>query len=79
MSKDKKISPQAVLALKEALSAIFWKKEDLQDFVKLSIENNAIVGTINWGGTKREAIKELIERMINRQDIYKNDLMHLLL
>lgn len=79
MSKDKKISPQAILALKEALSVIFWKREDLQDFIKLSIENNAIVGTINWGGTKREAVKELIERMTNRPDIYKTDLMHLLL
>lgn len=79
MNKDKKISPQAILALKEALSVIFWKREDLQDFIKLSIENNAIVGTINWGGTKREAVKELIERMTNRPDIYTNDLMHLLL
>jgi len=79
MDKDKKISPQAILALKEALSVIFWKREDLQDFIKLSIENNAIVGTINWGGTKREAVKELIERMTNRPDIYKTDLMHLLL
>ena len=79
MSKDKKISPQAILALKEALSVIFWKREDLQDFIKLSIENNIIIGTINWGGTKREAVKELIERMTNRPDIYKTDLMHLLL
>lgn len=79
MNKDKKISPQAILALKEALSVIFWKREDLQDFIKLSIENNAIVGTINWGGTKREAVKELIERMTNRPDIYRTDLMHLLI
>ena len=35
--KDKKLSPQAILALKEALSVIFWKREDLQDFIKLSI------------------------------------------
>ena len=29
---NKKISPQAVLALKEALSVITWKKDDLRDF-----------------------------------------------
>ena len=79
MHSDKKISPQAILALREALSVIFWKRDDLQDFIKLAIENNAIVGTINWNATKREAIKELIERMTNRLDIYKNDLMSLLL
>lgn len=77
MNTDKKISPQAVISLKEALSVIFWKKEDLQDFIKLAIVNNAIIGTLNWGGTKREAVKELIERMTSRQDIYKDDLMNL--
>jgi len=76
---NKKISPQAILALKEALSVIFWKKDDLKDFIKLSLHNSAIVGTINWNGTKRESVKELIERMTNRADIYKNDLMNLLL
>ena len=34
----KKISPQAIMALKEALSVIFWKKEDLKEFLKLTIE-----------------------------------------
>ena len=76
---NKKISPQAILALKEALSVIFWKKDDLKDFIKLSLNNSAIVGTINWNGTKRESVKELIERMTNRSDIYKDDLMNLLL
>jgi hypothetical protein len=79
MEIAKKISPQAILSLKEALSVIFWKKEDLQDFIKLTMDNNAIVGTINWSGTKREAVKELIERMTNRLDIYKDDLMNLFL
>lgn len=74
---NKKFSPQAIFALKEALSVIFWKKEDLQDFLKISLSNNAIVGTINWSATKREAVKELIERMLNRPDLYKEDLMSL--
>lgn len=77
--KNKKISPQAILALKEALAVICWRKEDLQDFIKLSISKTAIIGTINWNGTKRESVKELIERMTNRQDIYQDDLISLLL
>lgn len=79
MKEEKKISPQAVAALKEALSVIYWKKEDLQDFIKLALDNNAIVGTVNWAVTKRESVKELIERMVNRQDLYRTDLMNLLL
>lgn len=78
-SHQKKISPQAILALKEALALIYWKKEELLDFIKLSIDNPFIVGTINWEVTKRESVKELIERMINRQDIYANDLMNFLI
>lgn len=79
MDKDKKISPLAIASLKEALAVIFWKKEDLQDFVKFALVNNTIVGTVNWSGTKREAVKELIERMTNRLDIYKDDLINLFL
>jgi len=76
---SKKISPQAILALKEALSTIFWKRDELREFVKHTISNTAIIGTINWDGNKRVAVKELIERMTNRPDIYKDDLMNLLL
>ncbi|MFH1119505.1 MAG: hypothetical protein V1775_06745 [Bacteroidota bacterium] len=78
-NSKKKISPQAILALKEALSVIFWKKDDLMDFLKLTIERKTIISTINWGGLKRESVKELVERMTSRLDLYENDLMSLLL
>lgn len=79
MNAKKKISPQAILALREALASIYWKKEHLRDFIRLSLENSAIVTTINWEGTKRDSIKELLDRMINRRDIYDGDLMNLFL
>lgn len=79
MNRNKKISPQAILALKEALSLITWKKDDLRDFLKYSMDNSAILGTISWDGTKRESVKELVERMTNRTDLYQTDLMNLLL
>ncbi len=79
MNRNRKISPQAILALKEALSVITWKKDDLRDFLKYSMDNSAILGTINWNGTKRESVKELVERMTNRPDLYQTDLMNLLL
>lgn len=79
MTRNKKISPQALLALKEALSVITWKRDDLKDFLKYSMDNPAIIGTINWNGTKRESVKELIERMTNHLDLYQSDLVNLLL
>lgn len=43
------------------------------------MDNSAILGTINWDGTKRETVKELVERMTNRLDLYQTALMNLLL
>ncbi|SCY08453.1 hypothetical protein SAMN05192588_1058 [Nonlabens sp. Hel1_33_55] len=77
--QNKKISAQGILALKEALSVIFWKKEQLKDFVKLTLNNSSIVNYIDWSGSKRESVKELLERMTNRLDIYRDDLMNLIL
>ena len=76
---NKKISPQAILALKEALPIIYWKKDEMKDFIKITLKNSAIIATINWDVTKRESAKELIERMTNRPDIFNEDLINLLL
>ncbi|MFB9079491.1 hypothetical protein ACFFLS_06360 [Flavobacterium procerum] len=79
MQPNKKISPQAILSLQEALSVIFWRKEDLQQFIKLTLDDTLIIGTINWTLTKREIVKELLNRMTNRLDLFENDLMNLIL
>ena len=77
MYQEKQFSPQAISALKEALPLIYWKKEKLQDFLKVALDNNSIINYLNWNVTKRETSKELVERLLNRQDIYKNDLINL--
>jgi hypothetical protein len=74
-----KISTQALLALKDALSLIYWKKNEIRKFVELTIDNTAIVSTIDWQGcSKYESISHLIDRMVARQDIYYNDILKLL-
>lgn len=78
MERKKKISPQQILAVREALSVIYWKKEDLQQFIKLTLDNPTIVATVNWNVTKREVVKEIINRMSNRLDLYENDLINLI-
>lgn len=37
MEEKSQVSPQQIIALKEALSVIYWKKEDLQQFLKLTL------------------------------------------
>lgn len=75
----KNFSPASITTLKEALINIYWKKQDLKNFVKLSIKNDAIVNTINWDYNRKfESVNELVDRMVARKDIYKDDLISLI-
>jgi hypothetical protein len=74
-----KISTQALLALKDALANIYWRKKETRQFIELTIENPAIVSTIDWQeNPKYESVSQLIDRMVSRIDIYENDLFRLL-
>ena len=74
----KKFSSESILALKEALIHIYWKRKDIKSFVYHTIDNKMIVTTINWENTtKEESISILIDRMVQRQDIYQNDILKL--
>lgn len=74
-----KISSQAILALKDALSHIYWRKKDLRQFIELTIENSAIVSTIDWQEQlKQESVSILIDRMVARPDIFQNDVLRLI-
>ena len=74
----KKISPAAITALKDALTHIYWTKDDLKRFVYNTISNKAIVNTIDWPILKKyESASALIDRMCVRLDIYRDDLFAL--
>jgi len=75
----KKISANAVLALKDALVAIYYRKKDLRQFIELTIDNTAIIATIDWTeNIKYESVSQLIDRMIKRQDMFQTDLLKLI-
>jgi len=72
----KKLSPHAIIALKDALSVIYWKKGDIRRFCELTMKNNGIIATIDWvNPTKSQSVSELIDRICNRQDLFGEDLM----
>jgi restriction endonuclease Mrr len=76
--KDQKISTQALIALKDALSNIYWRKKEIRQFIELTMENPYIVSTIDWQeNPKYESVSQLIDRMAARPDLYKNDLLKL--
>lgn len=73
MSLAKKISPSALLALKEALAAVYWYKNDLRAFLSASLSDSAVVATLNWSAVKREIAWEVVDRLskneANNQEI----------
>ncbi len=77
--KVQKISSQALIALKDALTNVYWRKKELRQFIELTMENPYIVSTIDWQeNPKYESVSQLIDRMAARQDLYQNDLLRLL-
>jgi hypothetical protein len=74
----KVISPAAINALKEALTHIYWTKNDLKSFVSYTVSNKGIVATIDWQGQKKyESACDLVDRMSGRPDLYRDDLFAL--
>ncbi len=74
----KKFSPNAIQALKEALTHIYWRKKDLRSFVYHTVENKKIIPTIDWENNyKHESASQLVDRMVARDDIYHDDLLAL--
>ena len=74
----KTFSPIAIQALKEALTHIYWKKQDLRSFVYHTIENKVFISSIDWDNNKKaESVGILVDRMVQRLDLYEDDLLRL--
>lgn len=74
----KKFSPNAIQALKEALTHIYWKKQDLRSFVYHTLENKVFISTIDWDNNKKaESAGILVDRMVDRPDLFEKDLFSL--
>lgn len=63
----KRMSPAAIHALKEALSCIYWYKSDLRSFLQNSVGDAALVGSLNWGGYKRQIVADLVDHLCTNQ------------
>lgn len=74
---SKTISPAAIIALKDALTHIYWTKKDLRSFVYNTLPDKAIVATIDWeGNVKYESASQLIDRL-SAKTMFRENLMAL--
>ncbi len=60
---SKRLSPAAVVALKEALSKVYWYKSDLRSFLFQSLKDPAILGGINWDTYKWQIASDVVDRL----------------
>jgi len=75
---NKKISPAAINALKEALTNIYWYKPDLRSFLFNTLSEPVILNRIDWGQYKRDITANLVDFLTQNQDVYQNDLLKLM-
>lgn len=65
MSENKKISPQAIVALGKALTAIYWYKRDLKRFLYQIIgEGTGILAVIDWTDLKKNIAARVIDMLV---------------
>lgn len=66
----KRLSPAAIVALKEALCSIYWYKADLRSFLSTCTDNPRLIGSLNWDNYKRQIVSDLIDMLTREQDVY---------
>ncbi|VTU07717.1 Uncharacterised protein [Actinobacillus porcinus] len=60
---NKQLTPAALVALKDALTNIYWYKRDLKSFLLTSLPTNIQIHNIDWDLTKREIISTIIDKL----------------
>ena len=73
----KRLSPAAIVALKDALCAIYWYKSDLRSFVHACVSDPGVLSTLNWDNYKRQTVSDLVDRLCSAQDQHLGDLTRL--
>ena len=76
----KKINPSAIVALKNALTLIYWRKADLKTFLLGSIQKNTeyVIKDVDWSNKKIDIVAHVISRLQNREDLFQEDLISLI-
>ena len=71
----KKIAPAALLALKEALTHVYWYKSDLRSFLTHCLADPTILSRLNWSDFKRNIVSQLIDFLARNEEVYQRQLL----
>src|SRR6266571_4292469 len=75
----KRITPAAIHALKEALSTIYWYKNDLKNFLISALGDTLIVSRFNWDEPKRNIVGNLVDFLAREGGHHQDALIRLML
>jgi hypothetical protein len=73
----KRLSPAAIIALKEALCSIYWYKSDLRSFLSNCTGNPSFISSLNWDNYKRQIVTDLIDELTKDQETHLGALTRL--
>lgn len=73
-----KIAPAALLALKQALTDVYWYKSDLRSFLTSTLSKPEILARVNWEDYKRNIVTIVVDFLSKNEDRFQADLIRLM-
>jgi hypothetical protein len=75
---NERLSPTALQALQDALTHIYWYKQDLKRFLVAAFDGTELANRVNWDNPKRQIVTDLLEILCTDQVRYLGELRILL-
>lgn len=73
-----RISPNALQALMDALSTVFWYKTDLRSYLTAATGDPALIGRLDWNAYKRVVVDQLVQHLASNQERHRELLLRLM-
>jgi hypothetical protein len=74
----KTIVPAALVALKQALTDVYWYKADLRSFLTATLSRPDLLARVNWEDYKRNIVAGVVDALSRNEDAFQADLVRLM-
>jgi hypothetical protein len=79
LTGSKRISANAISALKEALASVFWFKRDLSRYLQTAVRDPRWLAGIDWENQyKRDSIHQFVDRLVADETRHRDLLIRLI-
>lgn len=74
-----RVSPGVLAPLQDALSAIYWFKNDLRTFLDAAVGDRSLIASLDFNQVKRQVVRDLVTLLAADQHKYFDNLVNLIL